>query len=125
MYMSAEHRKRFEEISKIYDKIIEKYKENKMAKEMTVAEIAKALGYEVKVVKEQPKPEPYQFKAGDVVQIDYYAGENAVRLIVEPVYAKGLIAVDIYGLRCSTDGGTNFNGCSYKKVGELKAFLVK
>lgn len=94
-----------------------------MIKELTVAEISEALGYEVKVVKEQPTP--YQFKAGDVVECEYYKGNARIRLIVELQCGEGLIAVDIQGEYRGISNRYNFRMCGYKKIGELKAFLVK
>lgn len=97
-----------------------------MTKEMTIAEICKVLGYDVKVVKEQEKSEPYQFKAGDVVECEWGTGDTPYRLIVQPQYTEGLIAVDTHGKRRGSDkSAKNFAGCGYKKLGELKAFLVK
>ena len=94
-----------------------------MTKELTVREISEALGYEIKVVKKQPKP--YQFKAGDVVECAHYIGRARLRLIVQPLYTKDLVAVDIHGKRKGSDEATNFRGCNYKKIGTLKAFLVE
>jgi len=109
-------RLRFEEISRIYDKIIEKYKEKPMVKEMTVSEIAKALGHEVKVVKEQP--EPYQFKAGDVV--NFPAVGERIRLIVQS--SSDLLAVDLHGSVKGRAIGKNFY-YGYEKVGVLKDYI--
>lgn len=81
-------------------------------KELTVREISKELGYEVKVVKESEKP--YQFKAGDVVE-----SYSDFRIIIE--MDGKLAGFDIYGKkRCSF--GT-VQDCSYKKIGELKDYI--
>ena len=62
---------RYLEVLKIYHKIIEKYKgDSKMVKELTVKEISKALGYEVKVVKEQPLNIPKDVFVGQVYEIN-------------------------------------------------------
>lgn len=94
-----------------------------MTKELTVAEISEALGYEIKVVKESTKP--YQFKAGDVVECTHYTGAARIRLIVDTGYTAGLTAVDIRGRCKGTCSKQNFLHCGYKKLGELQAFLVK
>ena len=110
-------------ISKEYDRIIAKYsKENKMTKELTVAEISEALGYEVKVVKEQPKPKLYQFQAGDVCVCENGCGKRFTRIITS--HCSKLSAYDQFGYFCAA-GQREFESFGYKKVGELKAFLVK
>lgn len=95
------------------------YEEKQMSKEMTVAQVAKELGYDVKIVKESVKPEPYQFKAGDVVDGTY----TGKRIVVKQRNST-LIAVDMCGMpQDGGTGGSNFTGCGYNKVGELRNFI--
>ena len=107
----------------IRNRYVVNYEETKMIKELTVAEISEALGYEVKVVKEQPKPEPYQFKVGDVA----VTLTGNYRFIVK-INSK-LYAVDKYGNELGgyemEKGQEHFETYNYKKIGRLKAFLVE
>jgi len=83
-------------------------------KELTVREISEALGYEVKVVKEQP--ESYQFKGGDVVKTDW----NLIRIIL---YIDGKSkSFDCNGFHQST-GQQSFETNNYRKIGELKDYI--
>ncbi len=52
-----------------YHKPKTEIKETKMTKELTVAEISKALGYEVKVVKEQPHYIPRSVYVGQIYEV--------------------------------------------------------
>jgi hypothetical protein len=96
-----------------------------MIKEMTVSEISRALGHEVKVVKEQPKPKPYQFKAGDVAEFAHSTCKEK-RLMVE---IKGeLHAVDSASgfSACFVGQGDKdrtFEANGYRKVGEIKDYI--
>lgn len=105
------------------DGFVQDYKENKMAKELTVAEISKKLGYKVKIVKEQPKC--YQFKAGDVAKFSNSFSKEK-RIMVE---IRGeLHSVDSSGHSACFAGkgdqeGRKFIGNDYKKVGELKDYI--
>ena len=88
-----------------------------MTKELTVAEISEALGYEVKVVKEQPKPKPYQFKAGDVADYD---GDFRIFVKVN----GNILSIDVDdGERCLIGQKEFEKYGSYKKIGELSDYI--
>lgn len=101
---------------KQYNVGIDLAKEKKMTKEMTVAQVAKELGYDVKIVKESVKPKPYQFKAGDVVENSFRDKRIIVRLDGK------LTAIGMNGTERSRSQ-EEFEIAGYKKIGELKDFI--
>ena len=112
---------KYKDIWTHYHKLKQKItKENKMVKELTVAEISEALGYDVKVVKESTKP--YQFKAGDVVEFNTFNSEEK-RIFVEikgvlySLYLDGTVAC------YAKDKDRTFSANHYKKIGRLNSYI--
>lgn len=110
--ITLEHRLRFEKLSRILDQIIEKYREKPMVEELTVREISEALGYEVKVVKEQEKS---KLKHGDIVR----AADGFTRIILR--YKGNLVGFN--ETDNFNDAGFDFDGwakqCGYVKIGNV------